>query len=170
MPWVTVDAAGTPGRARTYRLPPPLAGWARDVIGAPGGLVAALWPGQRITFPCDVEFGTLEGRPYAEFVVDPESPESDAARVRATCAFCGEGFSGSDDLRYRVGGEVWAVCPQCDEFVSRNQLDLGLFVVSAEDHHGAARAREVIERFRRRVARGGHGSPASLAAEQRRRG
>lgn len=60
LPTVTVEEEGGP---RLYRLPDKLNGWAYDnvAIGVSGVRL----------FPCDVEFGVLHGRPYAEFVVPP---------------------------------------------------------------------------------------------------
>lgn len=60
LPTVTVEEEGDP---RLYRLPDKLNGWAYDNV-------ALALSGTRL-FPCDVEFGVLRGRPYAEFVVAP---------------------------------------------------------------------------------------------------
>lgn len=49
------------GLQQMYRLPTSLSGWAVDV--AAHGIAGLL------TFPIDVEFGVLMGRPYAEFVL-----------------------------------------------------------------------------------------------------
>jgi hypothetical protein len=44
-----------------YRIPMMLDGWVSSTVGL--GLARVL------TFPCKIEFGSVAGRPYAEFVV-----------------------------------------------------------------------------------------------------
>ena len=60
LPTVTVQEKDGP---RLYRLPHKLNGSAHDNV-------ALALSGTRV-FPCDVEFGVLRGRPYAEFLVPP---------------------------------------------------------------------------------------------------
>ncbi len=61
LPLPTVTVAGAEGE-RIYRLPIELNGWAVDVV-------ALAHAGQNF-FPCDVEFGVISGRPFAEFVLE----------------------------------------------------------------------------------------------------
>ena len=74
LPTVTVRADQ---HERLYRLPIELNGWSFDCV--------ALALDGQLHFPCDVEFGVIEGRPYAEFVIEdasasPPSRANDAAK------------------------------------------------------------------------------------------
>lgn len=70
LPTVTVRSDT---RERLYRLPIELNGWALNCV--------ALAIDDQLRFPCEVEFGVINGRPFAEFVIDDSSTTQPSSRT-----------------------------------------------------------------------------------------